>query len=456
MPAKAKVRWHSAANAWRSDVGPIKNGGRRTPVYFREIANSDKGRRVAEARLDEYLRARDADEAARTEAGSGMTVGHLVVAYLAYLKARVEAGERSAETYRSSKERLERFASLPGPGGRAIGELRASSFGAGDEAHRALDDLKAGGCGAVRVKGVLRTCHAAFEWAATPQRGRDPRQIIPANPFRGIKGDEVVRSARTIIERPQLASFLRAARRRVAAGYPLESGECGACRFASKRGGRVYGRKGGEACRRPHGVTAAYDRATAVLVLLQFYLGTRPSELCRAEWGLLDLKTDGGQAVKGWEPRAWKHPETGRWWGLLTLYGKTTRATGRLRKIPVKPGLVKWVERVRGLGLHERWIFPRRGRSDGSGDGSWTTSALDAWVRKRRRAAGLPEDFTLYAARHGMYTRAVGDGGLTGEQAGSVGGTSGDVVRRVYLQQDTRAIFESAERIDRVSRRKAR
>lgn len=457
MANRPKVRWSAKDKAWRSDVGPVSpRTGRRQTVYWREIPDTDRGRRQAEAKLDDYLRKRDAEEALLTEGGATLTVGQLVLAYMAHLTARVVAGERSPETYRSNFERLQQLVTARTPSGSAVADMRAASF-TDDDAHRLVEDLKARGCGAVRVKGVLRTCHATFEWAATPQRGREPRTLIPRNPFKGVKGDEVVRTEKTVIERPQFAAFLRACNRSLGLGYPLKAGKCGACRVAAREGGRTYGRwNQAEPCQRPHGIRAAHDRATAVLVLLQFYLGTRPSELCRAEWGDLDIRTDGGRAAKGWEPRAWQHPETGRWWGLLTLYGKTTRATGRLRKIPVRPGLVKWIERVRELGLHDRWIFPRMTRADGKGDGSWDTPALDAWVRKRRDAAGLPATFTLYAARHGMYTRAVSAAGLSGEQAGAVGGTSGDVVRRVYVQQDTRAIFESAERIERVSRRKAR
>src|SRR5438067_1213160 len=115
MPRKAKVRWCETGNAWRSDVGPYGRPGkggrpRRTPVYFREIPRTEKGRRQAEGALEEYLRKRYKREAEAThDAGDPRVWEGLVKPFLEALAARVAADGRSENTLRSHRERLTRW-----------------------------------------------------------------------------------------------------------------------------------------------------------------------------------------------------------------------------------------------------------------------------------------------------------------------------------------------------------
>ena len=85
-------------------------------------------------------------------------------------------------------------------------------------------------------------------------------------------------------------------------------------------------------------------------------------------------------------------------------------------------------------------------------DREWDGDAADKRVRKWRNAAGLTESFVLYAMRHRFYTTAVGRGGLTADQAGAIGGTSGAVVRSTYLQQEIGPIFEGASKVREAGR----
>jgi integrase len=143
----------------------------------------------------------------------------------------------------------------------------------------------------------------------------------------------------------------------------------------------------------------------------------------------------------------------GHSWGLLRVWGKTTGRTGELRLFAVPPTLARAIERLRRLGLHAEWVFPRPARRDGElVTGRWTTEALDNRVAKWRKRAGLPGDFQLYSMRHRGYTLAVGHGGLTADQAGQVGGTRGNTVRAVYLQEDLAALISSADAVRRAQR----
>src|SRR4051794_12638469 len=107
MPQKPRVRWHAAANAWRSDVGPYGKAAdgkrsRRTPVYFREIPNTPKGRVAAERRLEDYLRSRDRRESESTEeAGNPRVWAGVVRPYLEWFEAQVAADAKEARTLRS-------------------------------------------------------------------------------------------------------------------------------------------------------------------------------------------------------------------------------------------------------------------------------------------------------------------------------------------------------------------
>jgi hypothetical protein len=458
MPRKARVFWHGPTNAWRSDVGPFNDKGRRTPVYFREIPPTEKGRRLAQERLEAYLKGRDKAEAAATEDGSNPRVWAGVVRpYLAEFQKRVDADERGERTLRSHAERLKRFLDFTpdeGPyAGIRMGDRLALTL-TDDDGAWLVADLKARslrrpkggdgaepreakGCGPRRIIGILRSVNACFNWAASDIPGREPRRILPANPFRGLQVDRPVRGPRKLPTRAEFARFLRHARAEVEAWTPIgvETKRCSGCVRT--------GRTSGPGCRRSHNRRALFDRAVLLLCRVQFHVGARPDELCRATRGEVPIPGT-TETVPGWEPRAWRDPALDQWWGRIIVFAKTTRVTGELRRITVPPTLSRAIERFLARGLHPERIFPRLSRG---GEGTWDSTALAGKVRPWRDDAGLGRHFVLYALRHRMYTAAVHEADLTADRAGAVGGSSGQTVRANYLHADDRAIFEAARRI---------
>jgi integrase len=445
MPRRVHLRWHKGA--WCADVGPHSpKTGRRTRVYFREIPDTPKGRRAAEAALESYLKDRDKREAQAAHDPSHPRLWEGIIRpYLAHIEALVDAGKLAERTLKTHNERLKRlldFEPAEGPfAGVKLGQRLAAGLDE-DDAARLVAGLREQGCGPRRVDGILRSADAAFNWAAKPVAGRTPKRILLANPFAGYARERVPRKGRKLPTRAEFAAFLRAARVQVEAWTPV-SGRCSGC----VRAGRL-----GAACRRSHNRRALFDRAVLLLCRVQFHVGTRPDELCGATWGEVSMP-EGGMSLPGWTARHWRD-DRGLWWGRLVVFGKTSRAKGELRRIAVPPRFPRAIERLGRAGLHGRWIFPRLGRGGALG-GRWDSTALATKVRPWREAAGLGSHFVLYALRHGMYTRAVHDAGLTADQAGAVGGTGAETVRSTYLHADDRAIFEHARRMDRQAGRRA-
>jgi integrase len=453
MPRKAGVRWCKTGNAWRSDVGPFGKASasgkiRRTPVYFREVPNTPKGKRQAQDLLDGYLRKRDKEDREATEDKDNPRVWSGVVQpYLAWVAKQVDEDRRSEETLRSHKERLAQWMNFTSVSGlyegtptadrliRSLTDQDAIDFLAHLRAKRPDNPISER-----RIDGIIRSIHACLNWASAVIPEREPRVILATgNPFAGIKAGDPSETPRRMPTRDELARFLRAARREVEAWTPLDvgkanSGRCGGCKKTGKPG----------PCRRSHRLRSIHDRIALMMCRLQASSGTRPKELCTAGWGPLV-----GEWV-GWTAKYSQDP-LGRWWGLIVVKGKTYRKTKRVRTIPVRPILARAIERVRAQALHDELIFPRLTRG---GSGRWPTDGLDARVRAWREAAGLSSDFVLYAMRHTFYTKAVGKAGLTAEQAGAIGGTSGAVVRRTYLQQDLDVLFDHAFRVSQAEQKR--
>lgn len=331
-----------------------------------------------------------------------------------------------------------------------------------DDGQALLDAMKAEKLSSVRIAGVLSAAKTMFGWASKNVAGRTPKKIIPENPFASLRATIVTTPKRHLPTVEETAQFFRAARQDVEAWSP-ECGRCAGCKKSQRRG----------KCRRSHNTRSIHYRALLVLLRLQVYAGTRPSELCRATWGPTDRHPD-----IGWNPRAWqdprtglailgpetgqpvKHPktgeiirdaETGHWWGQIVVWGKTTRATNRLRRIAVPPALVRDIERIREYGLHSTYIFPRLTRG---GSGCWPVEGIDRHVRRWRAVAELGPHFVPYNFRHRMYTRAIHSGRLTADMAGAVGGTAGQTVARTYLQPVDPEIFEHASVISRAGRKR--
>lgn len=440
MARPARVYFDAKANAFRSDIGPFGKGNppRRKPVYWREIPNTPKGLRLAQDKQAEYLKQRDRAEARATEdAGNPRVWSGIVRPYLDACWALVEADKRSEDTYRSHLDRLSRWAESTDGRGVKFADRLALSLD-DDDASLWLEKMAAEGLSATRIKGIMESVHAALNWAASKVSNRTPKRIIPANPFAGVKVEAGMPRRVRISTRAEVARFLRAARKSVEEWTPTPQGQCGGCKRAGRKG----------PCRRSHTKRSVYYRAALVLCRLQAASGTRPKELCTATW---DEQVEG---KPGWTAEAWRDPATGLPWGLIVVPGKTYRKSGRIRSIPVPPPLRRAIERIRAAGLHPKYLFPRISR-DG-GPGRWSTDGIDARVRKWRGVAGLPADFQLYALRHRFYTTAVRRAGLSAGEAGAIGGTSGTVVERRYLQEDLSPMFEGASKVRDAGRSRAK
>ncbi len=425
MPRPPKCHWSDRERAWRSDVGPRGTNGRRTAVYFRQVGPRDVP--GAARALVAYLAERDAREDAEAESLTNPRLVDLANTYLRHARSLSGEDARAPRTLATHRERLRRFLKLKDPAGVLLGNRLAASLTDTDGA-RALAKLKADGCGPRRIDGILRSVNAVLNWAASPEPGREPRRIIPANPFAGLKGPRLPRGAKRLITRAEMAAFLRSAWRQVNVFKLVEGRRCSGCHRSGKR------HKG--PCRRSHNPTALYDRATLLMVRCQFYAGTRPGELCAATW-------------EDWQPRGWTDPATGLAWGVLSVRGKMTSRTGHLRTILVPPALARGIEQQRtGPTAHPDRIFPRRAAR---GVGMWNSVDLSAKVRRWRIAAGLGPHFVLYRMRTTFYTEAV-EAGLTADQAGAVGGTSAKVVEASYFQRRVAALGQAAARVDRSRR----
>jgi integrase len=437
MPRQVNLRWDAKANAWRADVGLYGANGRRKTKYFREIAPTANGKRLAEEACEAWIRERTRlEQHARIEASDPTLFDGLVKPFLSELARRVSQAEMEYRSLQSCYERLTRFGEftpLDGPhAGVRLNDRRLSTI-TDDDGQALIDSLKAEGLSGRRIAGVVSAAKSMFNWGARNVSGRDPKRIIPANPFLDLKMPTVLKARRGLPTIEETARFFRAARADVES-FRAESGRCMGCKRSRRPG----------PCRRSHTLRATYYRVLLVLLRLQVQAGTRPSELCRATWGPTERHPD-----IGWNPRAWQDPETDHWWGMLVVWGKTTRATNRLRRIAVPPALVRDIEGIRAAGLHPTIVFPRQTRG---GSGCWTVEGIDRHVRRWRSAAELGPHFVLYGFRHRMYTQAIHSGRLTADMAGAVGGTAGSTVASTYLQPADPVIFEHAAVISRAGR----
>jgi integrase len=437
MPRKVNLRWEAKSNAWRADVGFYGTNGRRKTKYFRELPPTAKGKRLAEEACEAWIIERDRLEArARIEASDPTLYEGLIKPFLYGLAARVEAGELENRTVQAYYERLLRlleFTPSDGPNaGIAMVDRRLSTI-TDDDGQAWLDAMRTEGLSATRIVGVLGAAKTMFGWAARNVAGRNPKRILPANPFEGLKAPSVSKGRRELPTVQETARFFQAARREVEP-FKREGCRCMGCKRSHRPG----------PCRRSHTTRAIHHRVLLVLLRLQIHAGTRPSELCRATWGPTERHPD-----IGWNPRAWEDPDTGHWWGMLVVWGKTTRATGRLRRIAVPPALARAIERIRAQQLHPTYVFPRLARG---GSGRWTVEGIDRHVRRWRDGAGIGGHFVPYGFRHRMYTRAIHAGGLTTDQAGAVGGTAGPTVASTYLQPTNADVFEHASIIHQAVR----
>lgn len=483
MAHKPKVRWSEAANAWRCDVGPKGPSGRRAAVHFRtrdlpgggveELPNTATGRKKATELLDIYLGERDKVEAQAEVDRLDPPLRDVVDLYLEHI-----AATKAPRTLDGYTERLQTVQGFRFPDGSLLGNRRVGSLTHADGV-RMVKKWQAAGHGPNYITNcLLLTLKACLNWAAKVIPDRQPPQIVPANPWAALVGPEPEPGERELVSRPELAAFLRLAWAQANAWKPDANRRCSGCRRAdTPRQHR---------CTRCHAARQTLARTTVLLIRCQYHCGTRPGELCAATW-------------QGWEPRAYRDPDTGQWWGLISIRGKNTAKKKVMRSIPVRPSLARAIERIRAIPYHDpTYIFAHLAR-EAKGDDARHPTKGDAWppavvrwadsgelarrVRllriggialARDRMAGrlirggmtpeaaaaqserTPPPFdpklTLYTLRHSFYTDAI-EGGETFERAGAVGDTGAATIEKTYFRNRKRSRFETAKRIGDLRRK---
>jgi len=346
-------------------------------------------------------------------------------------------------TYRTTADHdamIRRFCAFGSP---PYGDRPARTITATDLA-RMRQEWEKAGYGAAYVQRLYKSVLACWAWAARPEPDRGdglPEKLLDSNPLAGMRRPRGPARAERYATRKELADLLRAGWRE--ANRPWRTGTRGRC-LACTRAGREG------PCRRSHAATARMDRDSVLLVRLLRATGARPSELCKATWA-------------DWSPHVAQDPETGHWWGLIRLSPerhKTGRSTGRPRRIAVPPLLARALERIRArkatIGREngdKAAIFTHRrargsearGAVDAGAGEPWTVGALGHRFRRWRQ--GVPPELrspslTLYTLRHTWYTDAAPVVGA--EAAGQAGGTSGAIVRQVYLAGRDETVIQTA------------
>jgi integrase len=191
-----------------------------------------------------------------------------------------------------------------------------------------------------------------FNWAAK-------KRLISSNPFRGV---EVSRGMpRRPLTEDEFRQLLRAA-------------SSGRRRFHPTGKKRKLYPSDLKRLQQP----SSSSRWKMVLIFLRF-TGCRPGELCHLVWSDIDLANR--------ELVLWRH--------------KTSRRTGKPRRVPIHPVVLKLLIFIRQLHQSGEYVFLTHRRTP------WNRSNLGLRMRRTRKAAGIPEDAKLYGLRHAFGTRAI-------------------------------------------------
>lgn len=407
MGRPAKPYWHSRKQAWVSTCEQLQPIGssHRIPIPLSRTPGKE-GFAEAVVELQRRLLAGYRRERVIGES-RGRTCQDVAQAFIDDLRGLVDRGERSAETLRSHKERLTVFINDSDKHRIPFGDRGADSI-TDDDLAWWIEVRRKAGDSPIRVKGLVSTLKACWAWAARPTPGREPKKLIETDRIAAVRIAGASSGSRKVPTRSEIAAVMLEGLRR----YPCTT-----------RGRQTRSRR------------SIYARQMLTMFRVLVATGCRPGELCRATWGATSRCPQAG-----WNPQ-WQPTPRG-WAGLITVYGKTTRKTGRLRRIVILPPLVRAIERIRlSEHKHETHIFARLGRGRDGHSSTWDVQAFGSAIRKLRIAAKIGDHFTLYSLRHRSYTLAVGRGGLTADQAGQLGGTSGAVVSRTYLHSDDAALL---------------
>ena len=413
MPRSPKVRWHANANAWRADVGPHGKTGRRTPVYWREIANTAKGRREAQDQCDAYVSVRDRDEENRTRGADNPPVTDLVDLYLDHSQATVD--ER---TYQTHATRLNLWMSraegaTEGDDKHWMDHRLARSLGPADLS-RVIRAMMAEGYSPHYVAGMARSVKACWAWAARLDEDRKPPRILPDDVFRDVRLPRIPAAPERYFPPDRAAALLN---------------------WIDARADAMKG------------VTGDLERLTALLFRCIYDSGCRPHELCEA--APEDFDADASVIVRR------KH--------------KNSRKTGKPRRLPLPAATRdRLVIALRREGSHPEFLFThKRAKASPSDDGRaaragepWTVGALGQKFRMLRKRSGLnvnvvdgtgrePEsdpECTLYDLRRSFSTDAdLAD--VSEQHAADTQGNSPEMQRRIYRTRQAKAAVGVAEAV---------
>lgn len=357
MPRPASPYYDNTERCWRSKgVGRISEKTGR-PVGMRNYdigpprgVDAAANRRAAQAWLDEIL---IAESKSLGSCMSAPTFAELAERYLEWAKPRIQ--ERTWSGYR---ERLGKVCAWRDGRGRYLGDRLASDLSVADT-ERLTRQAKELQFKPTRVRDLIVAAKTVTAWGARVVPSRVPERILLSDPLADAVGPR--------LPAPPKRYAGPLARREFFAACVVRLMQIDPDRAPMRW---------------------RFDRLVVAMWRFLAETGARPDEACRLRWGHIDWRA-----------------------GVATLRGKTTEATGAMRRIPLPASTARLLRAISRLpGRHAEFVFTHASRAGGSsGDLAgveWTTNALDhkfkAW---RDEFAGPDQD--------GIAAKLVGDGRLT-------------------------------------------
>lgn len=381
----------------------------RPLTRFEDLKHPVRDNLAAQARLHKALELAEA----QVVYGDDITFSQLTEFYLEDVAKTKKVGR---ETYDRKVEHLDRFGNWPDVNDPGRMDAMPCRRIMSEDVERFLSALQlAGRSESYLTEGLLKNLKACFGWATRIKPGRYQGLPLESNPIRELKGPAVQRRVTRELDPLIVRQFLRWAWRRALKMPKLKK------RFA---------------------------QISTILMLVQRDVGSRPKEICSAEWSEWKVLPDG--------------------WGVITLPStkwKNGKKTGKGRIIAVPPHCAKRIEWIRGLeGRHPTHIFThRRGRGAaiaGEGDPKagdpWIkdyakddTKSLQKWFYRladEARAAGvpLPKGCRLYWLRSSYSTEAQRRGVSRALLAEAMG-TSEKMLERNYSDFGQSDVLDAAK-----------
>jgi integrase len=339
------------------------------------------------------------------------TFDALVEVYVAHLERQRDAGEFSANAFRSTGTQLAKFQDFAPAGSRPTGELLARDLDPDEHLGPFVAWMKAEGYSDHYIANCVKSVQACLNWSARVVKDREPRQLIAVNPLAGVRPVRPSKESDRYVDPAAVRVFLRWAWKRAKYGP----------KRTFTRGGktRELGARKGESIRR------RFDLIFVRLLWFLFLTGARPGEACGAEWEFVDWRRD-----------------------LLVLdEWKNAKKTGKKREIHMTPDVRRLLRRLERLpDRHPDFIFTHalgRGYADKASPlhgWPWDSSALAKKVRdwrKEAKAAGLPVvtegagRLVAYILRHTYISEGL-MAGFSEAEIANLTGTSAQMVAETY------------------------